>query len=434
MIVEFSVQNYRSIKEKAVLNFELAKKFSKDLHLGNYSNIEPLNKNILHSMVIYGANASGKSNLLNAIKSLDVFVNSSVDFKIDDPIPVYDPFKLDENSTSKPTIFEIDFIAKDKNRYVYFVEFDKQQILKEELHIYGGEDLNRKNLLFSRDKNIILKFGSYYRGVRKFKIYKNQLIVSQVSKEPNDILLPVYRFFSKYLFCSTIHDTRYDDSLIEAFKGLLEQEESTFKRNVNRIIRAADTAIQEVITKEHDEKEFQFPNDMPEKVKSDILKKYKKRVKTVHHVFNANNEVVGSSEFEIEEESTGTIKLLVIGGLIIDALSDGTTLLVDELDKSLHPLLTKMLIYLFHNPETNPNGAQLLLATHDVTLLDKEVFRLDQVMFTDKKLNGSSNYTKLSEYTGLSKLAEIASWYLLGRFGGTPMIDEYELDLEIETI
>ena len=135
--------------------------------------------------------------------------------------------------------------------------------------------------------------------------------------------------------------------------------------------------------------------------------------------------------FDIQEESTGTIKLLVVGGLILDALQDGTTIVIDELDKSLHPLVSQMLIKLFNSTENNPNNAQLIFASHDISLIDRDLFRLDQLYFAEKDYKGESNYYRLSDFTDISKVAPLAKWYLLGRFGAVPMIDEYELSLDL---
>lgn len=431
MLLRFTIENYRSIRSRVTLDLTRVGKFSRSNLPENLLATDGDDYDVLSSVIVYGANASGKSNLLNAIKALDELVNSSMDFKIDTQIRAYDPFRLNKEWKKLPSYFQVDFVAKNNVRYLYTVCINQKQILAEELYHYAGEDKSRKNLLFSRKLDKPIKFGSTYRGVRSFNIYPNQLILSQVAKEPNPILLPAFTFFSKHLFCSTLHDSMYDDSLIRQLTTLLDEEGSAFRRNINRLVRASDTAIREVITKEHAETEFHFPDDIPEEVKADVLKRFKKRVKAIHAVFDDTGKEIGFEEFDLSQESTGTIKLLAMGGLVIDALQDGSVLVIDELDKSLHSQLTKMLIGLFSDHSINVNRSQLLIASHDVTLLDKELFRFDQVIFTDKLNDGTSSYTRLSDYSGISKVADIASQYLLGRFGGTPMIDEYELDLEI---
>src|SRR5690606_21899639 len=120
-----------------------------------------------------------------------------------------------------------------------------------------------------------------------------------------------------------------------------------------------------------------------------------------------------------------------IGGLIIEALRDGDVLIVDELDKSLHPLLTRVLIKLFNNKKTNPKNAQLIFASHDVSLLTNEIFRRDQITFCDKNEEGASNYYSLADIKGVRKELSYEKYYLKGIFGATPSINEYELDFNI---
>ena len=432
MIIEFSVSNFRSIKEEKSLKLASVKKFSSEEHEENITPIEDNYYKIatVKSAVIFGGNASGKSNMLKAIKALNYLVEHSMDFKLDEEIDSYEPYKLCNKSNENPITFSIDFIAKNGMRYLYFIEFTKYKFQKEELHFYPHSPRSRKTLVFKRSLGEELQFGSHYTGRKKFEIYDNQLILSQAGIKPVESLITPFRFFSTYLFCSTIHDTRYDDVLIQSFTKLINEKSSTFRSNINKIIRAADTGILEVRTKEHSEDSFKFPEDMPQKIKEKFIEKYKHRIKTVHNIYE-NEEVIGEELFDIQEESTGTIKLIVVGGLILDALLDGTTLIVDELDKSLHPLISQMLIKLFNSKENNPNNAQLIFATHDISLISRDLFRLDQFYFADKDYKGSSNYFRLSDFTNISKVAPLAKWYLLGRFGAVPMIDEYELSLDL---
>jgi len=136
-----------------------------------------------------------------------------------------------------------------------------------------------------------------------------------------------------------------------AFSNLLSKPDNHINSNFNKLIRAADTEIVEIRTKEHDEKDFKFPEDMPDEDKKEVIERFKNRIKAVHNIYDGE-EIIGEEIFDITEESTGTKKLLVVGGLILDALQDGTTIIIDELDKSLHPLLTQMLIRLFNSSES----------------------------------------------------------------------------------
>jgi len=432
MIIEFSVSNFRSIKEQQSLKLASVKKFSSE-ELND--NITPANDNYygittVKSGVIFGNNASGKSNMLKAIKALNYLVERSMEFKLDESIAAYEPFKLCNKSKINPITFSIDFITSNGIRYFYFIEFTEHKFIKEELYLYPHSPKTRRTILFKRSLGNLVKFGTHYSGKKEFEIYDNQLILSQVGIKPIESLITPFRFFSKHLFCSTIHDTRYDDVIIQSFTKLMHEKSSKFRANINRIIRAADTGVLEIRTKENSEESFKFPEDIPQKLKKDLIEKYKHRIKTVHNLYESEL-VVGEEIFDIQEESTGTIKLLVVGGLILDALQDGTTLIVDELDKSLHPLISQMLIKLFNSKENNPNNAQLIFATHDISLISRDIFRLDQFYFSEKDYKGASKYFRLSDFTNISKVAPLSKWYLLGRFGAVPMIDEYELSLDL---
>ncbi len=432
MVIEFFVRNFRSIKEEQSLNLTAVKKFSSK---ENHDNITIPDENhykipMVKSGVIFGGNASGKSNMLKGISALSYLVERSMDFRLDEEIEAYEPFKLCNKTNIAPTSFKIDFIANNKMRYLYMVEFNKYKFLKEELYFYPHSARSRKTILFKRSLKTAIQFGVHYKGRRDFEIYDNQLILSQVGIRPIKSLIAPFRFFSKYLFCSTIHDTRYDDAIIQSFTKLIKEKESKFQSNINRIIRAADTGIVEVRTKEHNDDAFKFPEDIPQKLKEEIIDQYKHRIKTVHPIYEGEK-VIGEELFDIRDESTGTIKLLVVGGLIVEALQDGSTIIIDELDKSLHPLISQMLIKLFNSKENNPNNAQLIFATHDISLINRELFRLDQLYFVEKDYKGTSKYYRLSDFTNISKVAPLSKWYILGRFGAVPMIDEYELSLDL---
>jgi len=434
MVIEFLARNFRSIKEERSLKLASVNKFPSD---ENNDNITPKEDNFygittVKSGVLFGGNASGKSNMLKAIKTLSHLVENSMEFKLDEKISSYNPFKLCSKANLKPIMFKIDFIAKNKIRYLYHIEFSEEKFLKEELFFYPHSKKTRKTLVFKRESGKNIQFGKHYEGKRKFDIYDNQLLLSQAGLKPIKSLISPYRFFSKYLFCSTIHDTRYDDAIIRSFTRLIKEKNTKFQSNINRIIRAADTGITEVRTKEHGEEAFQFPEDMPQELKVEIIEKYKDRIKTVHQVYE-DDQIIGEELFDIKQESTGTIKLLVVGGLILDALQDGTTIIIDELDKSLHPLISQMLIKLFNSTENNPYNAQLIFATHDISLINRDLFRFDQLYFAEKDYKGGSKYYRLSDFTNISKVAPLAKWYLLGRFGAVPMIDEYELSLDLNT-
>jgi len=246
MLIQFTVSNFRSIKDEQSLRFQTVNKFSSKEHPENIIATESNEYGVsaVKSMVIFGHNASGKSNILKAIKALQYLVENSADFKLDAKIAAYDPFKLCPIKNNQPVHFNIDFIAKNGVRYVYELEFDETAFLKEALYFYPHTPKTSKTKLFIRESDKPIKFGTYYKGGKVFELYENQLILSQVSTRPIKSLIEPYRFLSKYLFCSTIHDTMYDDAIIQSFAKLInEKSDTSFSNNINKLLRAADTGI-----------------------------------------------------------------------------------------------------------------------------------------------------------------------------------------------
>lgn len=424
MLLELKVKNFKSIRDWQTFSM-LAETKVKEME---ETVIKKSDSNILSSAIIYGRNASGKSNILNAFRAFQYLVLQSADFKVDEKIAAYQPYKLDNEGSKKPVELLLDFIAKDGIRYVYSIGFGKNEIIYEKLVFYPKL---KPALLVDRVYGKPIKYGEYLTGKKKeieSLLYPNQLFLSKVGTEKNEKLKYVYEFFSEYLFTSTIHDSDYDHVLIHILsKKMGNNDIPHFNKNVNQLIQVADTGINEVKVKEEDMDKSILPKDMSDEEKEEIVKRFKYKVRTVHKLFDGEEEK-GSVEFRLSEESTGTIKLLAVGGLILEALSDGMVLIVDELDKSLHPKLTRALINIFKSKKNNPNNAQLIFATHDVSLLDSSLFRRDQVWFAEKEYEGNSHYYSLSDIQGVRKGVPYEKWYMTGRFGAMPAINEFDLN------
>ncbi len=436
MLLEFAVTNFRSIQNRQVLSLfasgqVMRKELPENLFLPPISSVA---KPLVCSAVIYGANAAGKSNLLKALNAMDYLVNLSNDFKLDDPIEAYDPFKLDRESRTLPTVFEIDFVANDNKRYFYMTSFDRKRILREELWVYPAErKVSRKSLLFSRENGNPIEFGELYRGKKDFTPNPNQLLLSKPGVDDVPALQDAYRFFSSGLFCAIPQNTLFDEALLKMVeKNLSEKSGSTeFQEMIISLARAADTGISDIFLKKNDVEQLVFPSEMPDSEQQKIKSQYEKRIKTVHLTYE-NGAEIGVQTFDLSDESSGTLKFMGLAGIVIDALQNGSVIVVDELDKNLHPLLTRMLIQLFHSSETNPNHAQLVFSSHDISLIDRELFRRDQILLVDKTIAGASEVTRLSDFTGISKMVSLQKWYMNGMFRGIPAINSYQIDLKIK--
>lgn len=424
MILSFRIENFRSIKEPIEIDFTCSSKLN-EYNLPNNS-FELENISILNSIILYGRNASGKSNILRAFKALNFLIEKSDKFKHKKSIPPYEPYIFDIQTKNKPIKLKIKFIGQEsKIIYLYSIEYSAFTIEKESLFFYPK---GVKAKLFERNLNII-SYGEYFKGSKKDiedNLLENQLYLSKASTNNIKYLDEVYLFFSRYFYVSTIHDTEYDKTIIRAFSELILKDEK-MKANILQLLKSADTNITDFNISKNDVKKFTFPDNIPEEIQKEFRERYKYEVKTNHLMFN-DKELIGDESINLEEESLGTKKLLAIGSLIIDTLDDGGVIIIDELDKGLHPLLTKMLIKLFHSKQNNPKNAQLIFATHDSTLLDNELFRRDQICFVDKEYEGGSIFYKLSDIKGIRKDIPIDKWYLSGRYKATPVISELNLE------
>lgn len=426
MLLEFKVKNFRSISNWETFSMLAENKVKEHSDAIIFEN----DFNLLKSAVIYGRNAAGKSNLLDAIRAIQYLVLKSADYKVNQVIEPYEPFKLDLTGENEPIEFAIDFIAADKIRYIYSIGFNRTRITYEKLTFYPK---GQSAILFDRIADRNIKYGEYLTGRKKDiedSLYPNQLFLSKIGTEKNEKLSSAYTFFSEFLFTSTFHDTEYDDSLINIFsKKLGRNNIPFFRENINNLMRVADTGIQELTIVETKPEAFQFPKEMTDEDREKIIDQYKYKIRTIHKKFDGNKEI-GNVEFKLNEESTGTIKLLAMGGLIIEALASGQVLIIDELDKSLHPKLTRALIKLFHCKKNNPKNAQLIFATHDISLLDSELFRRDQVWFAEKEFEGYSHYYSVSDIPGVRANVPYEKWYMSGKFGATPVINDNEFSFQ----
>jgi len=422
MILSLKIENFRSIKNELSIDVTTEKRL-KENDLKDNSFNENGNE-LLKSLLLYGRNASGKSNVLNALNALIYLINRSDTFKHGDILKPYEPFLFDTDFVKKPVRFEIDFITiNENNKFKYILSFNASEIIFEGLYIYPS---GTRAKLYERTNNKIT-YGDYYKGVKKkieMDLLPNQLFLSKSASSNIKYLNDCYLYFSKHVYVSTIHDTEYDKSIIRTFSELLKDDDK-LKYNLLELLKAADTTINDFNIVEND-KEMKFPDTFPNDFKKHIIEKYKYEVKTTHSLFE-NGKEIGKTSLDLENESFGTKKLFAIGSLILDTLEDGGVIIIDELDKGLHPLLSKLLIKLFNSKNNNPNNAQLIFATHDSTLLDLELLRRDQIYFIDKEYEENSISYRLSEIKGIRRDTPIDKWYLSGRFNAIPVITEPNL-------
>lgn len=427
MLIRFSVKNFRSIRDSLELSM------NKTNLRGLKSNIFQSGSNkLVKSAIIYGPNASGKSGFLKAFKALEYLVLKSSSFKPDDKIASYEPFKLDLKYVAVPISMEIEFV-NEKNHYQYRVSYSQEKVESEELYHFPK---SIKSLLFSRKNGSPIKFGESYKGGKKTiekLLLPNQLFLSKAAENNVESVLKAFSFFGKGMMVFPFLEEYRETSLSKLYaRRLAEDRNSNFSKRFNKLICALDTGIVGIQAEEVDWSNYNFPNNMPDDLKKSFQERYKYDIKTQHPLFYEGKEV-DIENFDIDEESTGTKSLFVIGGIILDALETGRVLVVDEFEKNMHPSITQFLINLFHNEITNPNNAQLVFATHDITQLSHDNFRRDQVWFTEKDEFGVTSLYRCSDITGVRLGTPLDKWYSTGRFGATPIINDSDFIIEMQS-
>ncbi|EIJ3107029.1 ATP-binding protein, partial [Campylobacter coli] len=378
---------------------------------------------LLKSSVLYGANASGKSNIIKALAIMKKIVISSANGQRGDKLPIT-PFLLG-NEDDKPTKFEIIFIQND-TKYQYGFILNSEKILEEWLLIFG--ESNRAQKWFERiynekEEKYNYSFGTKFLGSKQLwaeNTRDNALFLSVAIQLNNEQLKPVFDFFLKYIRV-TCTDSWNDGQ--EVTIDILRQD----KQKIISYLKRADLDIEDIVVEETElNKTNLMQENIPQEIKQMIqadLEKGAKLTQTNIHTIHTNQqgELV---TFDMEtSESQGTRKFFGLIGPWIEALEQGYTIVVDELNTHLHPLMTKFLVNLFHNEDLNKSNAQLIFTTHDTSILNQDVFRRDQIWFCEKQ-NKATKLYPLSDFKVRKDKTNLENDYLLGRFGALPYFKE----------
>lgn len=421
MLIEFTVGNFRSFKEKATLSMVAAKIKARDESVNDNNTIVVNDKlSLLTSAGIYGANASGKSNLIKALGFMRLFVTLySAKSQVNEEISVA-PFRLCTETENKPSFFEVVFLL-DNVVYRYGFEADAKQIVSEWL-FYSPRAAEVR--LFVREGNDIL-IGRDFKGgaVAKKATRPNALFLSTAAQLNSETAEQILGWFRKVHVITGLSDDSYGDFTVGKFK-----DDPIYRDEIMNLIHKADVGIEDLTSKTQTFSEA-FP-DMPQNLRQLILNEKNPdeqiifRLNASHIKRDAAGNPVSSEIFDFtKDESEGTQKLFGISGPIIKALLSGEILIIDEIEARLHTLLTRRLIQLFNSKTTNPKNAQLIFATHDTNLLSRKFFRRDQIWFVEKDELAASHLYSLAEIK-VRNDALFEDDYLLGRYGAIPLLGE----------
>ena len=418
MLIEFKIKNYRSFHGEAVLSMVASP--DKSLSQNILSSPAFGNRNLLHSAVIYGANAAGKTNLMSAASFMASFVNQSSERKINTPINIK-PFLLTGVSNLEPIEFEVTFMDDENVRYQYGFQLTGELILREWLVAYPK---GLPQTWFERESTQKDNPEPTWYFGRNLKGQNNQiadltrpdvLFLSNAARFNHQQLSRVFRWFQKSF--KVLNASELEPTLL-TYSAVKAREDDRLGVDLHRLLEVADFGITGFDVHEETYTDQNLPEDMPAELRKQLVNKKHLNI-SMRHPINGQAEV----SFPLEEESSGTQRFFALSGPLAEVLENGWTLLVDELDSSLHPLLVHYLIELFHSPRTNPKGAQLIFNTHDTTLMDSSLFRRDQIWFVEKDRQGCSHLYSLLEYSP-RKGESLARGYLQGRYGAIPFLGE----------
>ena len=418
MLIEFKAENFRSIRDE--ITFSLLASSDRSLE-GNLIELDALKKNdrLLKSAVIYGANASGKSNVLLAMFNLQNLVMASVKNQDGDLLP-FEPFKLTPECMSKPTKFSA-FFVKNNIRYKYIVSFDRTKIIDEDLYYYPN---NREALIFKRRNTTDFKFTNDQRiqtDISK-RTLDNVLYLSNSAQQNYDKTLEAFKWFREEL---RIIGARTLSEQGEFTINMLNQDDES-KKVVLKSLERADLGLVDIIASIEDVNLTDLPIEIMNHLPRSFDKANGKLQKIDINTFHLAKDKDGKKHnipFDFStEESEGTKRFFSLIGPWLNALNKGQVLFVDELELKLHPMLSEHLIKLFHDKIYNKNNAQLIITTHNTNLLNDEIFRRDQIWFTEKNADvGNTNIYSLLEFQ-VRKDQNILKGYLMGRYGALPFI------------
>ena len=422
MLVEFRTQNFRSLREEQVLSLVASPdKSLLDTHaLDTGLKAAP---HVLKSAVVYGANASGKSNLIKALQYMRDVVLMSATLQPGQAFARLQPFRLDAVSASQPTAFEVTFIL-DGVRYQYGFAMNAQRIVSEQLLVYKAFKPQRwfERHFDAESGKDAYEFGPGLKGAKTLwegATRPNALFLSMAVQLNSEALRPVYDWFAHRLVILNEHAPLSPQFSLEMLK--LEAQ----RKAIGEFLRAADISIAdvEVATKQATVHSIRF--DLATGKREEETGEQTVDEVRFHHLTEH-----GQAVFDLADESSGTRNLLFLAGPVLDILSNGQTLVVDELDTSLHTLLVQALVRLFHRPEANTGGAQLVFTTHDTSLLDAYgLFRRDQVWFVEKRPDQSSSLYPLLDFSPRKNEA-LERGYLQGRYGALPLLRHQTLGVQ----
>lgn len=432
MLIEFKVKNYRSFRDEAILSMEAT-----GLNSLKSSIIEYNSTKLLPGVAIYGKNGGGKSNIIRAFWLAVQFIKNAQRTQHENAtIPVH-PFSLNDYSFKEPTSFEFAYVF-DGIKYMYGFSATREKVISEYLyHAPKGQ----KAIVFTRvGQDFVFTEDKAKRNLIKETVAENQLFFSIACTMNDAACSNAMKWFREYVLFSR----NYSDIP----KQLLEySNDSDMLSAISNYAKAADVGIEDMQFEFNNKEistEEKIPMNIPEGIRSalssfmhalaetsnnsEVKLKMGEVTATSYHKGKTQEGSLKLFPLELYEESDGTRKLMALAPAMESVLQNGGVLLVDEIERELHPLLVNYIVSKFQSKNTNPNGAQIIFTTHNTELMNAEIIRKDQIYFVDKgKEDGASELYSISEFSTRTS-ENIRKGYLIGKYGATPDIDVEEVE------
>ena len=426
MLIQFKVTNFRSLREEQTLSL-VASNYDDSLQ-GNLINphLPGLSKvKLLKGATIFGANASGKSNIFSALNFMSYFVTSSATKIAPDDDTGTVPFCLDQESKSQPSVFEVISVIEGV-RYKYGVSVSRERVHHEILIAYP-KGLGQK--WFERSYDQKNEKYNWEHSSTNFKLDKdlcdrtrpNSLFLSMGAQFNNDQLTVVYNWFKNGLrFLNLESETQF----VPLYSAELVEGGGEVANRILHLLQSADLGITGADVSHEEIAIERFRDNVPPAIlrKLEANKKLS-AVKTPLIKCLHRTSEIGDQSIDFDEESAGTRRFFSLVGPWLDILESGYTVLIDELETSLHPMLVREFLKLLFSSKYNTNNAQVIFTTHNPLFLESDIMRRDQVWFTEKSENGATHLYPLSDYKPRRNEA-LMRGYLAGRYGGVPFIPE----------
>lgn len=439
MLVEFSVENYRSFKERQTLSMVASnKKTGRNSNSFPMPNVKSLR--LLTSAVVYGPNASGKSNLVRAMQTMGrIVLQSATGMQLGSRWNI-EPFRLNVDYQNKPSCFEIIFI-QDNIRYQYGFSLDQERVYEEWLIAYpkGRAQTWFERNYRSEEQEYDWYFGRGLKGEKeriKSFVRSNSLFLSHAAQNNHPQLGKLFLWFrsklkliparfqnpSNFTASKCYEDKKIRNKVVKLIKGAdigistIELDSKTVKKNES--YSKSPPSIYDLIKEENNLENNSLLNSNNESSESDSASiKVDLKVFALYKM----NESEETITFDLEDESDGTQRLFEMGGYWIDALDNGEILIIDELDRSLNSEISTYLIKKFNDKTANQNNAQLIVTTHDTTFLDRDIVNQDQVWLMEKDSNNSTKLYSLLDFK-IREDESLQKGYLKGRYGAIPFV------------